>query len=190
MLTRRDALKFAALAAATSAPIATLTPAEATRLLDEPMGSGPAPVSRRLWDIDPEDPVSFAEGLDGIDLGDICTSMIPEDLAAYYQARAGVLQELPVLAGVGFDHPWCEMDAAAIGMACRAWMAGVRAGACYEQLRQALVGPRRVCRRCQGIGSLAMGADRNHATDMAGGPQTCPDCGGAGTVTAPAAVIG
>ncbi len=189
MLTRRDALKLAALAAATSAPLATVTSAEAARLLDAPMGAGPAPTSRRLGGIDAEDPVSFAEGLDGIDLGDVCTSIIPEDLAAYYQARAALLRELPILANLPFDHPWYAMDMAALDMASGAWMAGVRAGAQYEHLRMALVGPTRVCRRCQGIGSLAIGAERNHAADMAGGPQTCPDCGGGGTVAAPPAPL-
>ncbi len=184
MLTRRTVLQLAAGAAAARAPIATITPAEAARLLDEPMGTGPAPVSRSLWNIDPDDPVSFAEGLDGIDLGDICTSIIPEDLATYYQARAALLRELPVLANLPFDHPWFALDTAALDMASGAWMAGVRAGAQYEHLRMALVGPTRVCRRCQGIGSLAAGAERNHATDMAGGLQTCPDCAGAGTVAA------
>ncbi len=190
MLTRRDALKFAALAAATSAPLATITPAEAARLLDEPMGSGPAPSSRSLWDIDAESPVAFAEALDGIDLGEACGSIIPEDLAAYYQARAALLRDVPILADLPFDHPWHAMDTAALNMASGAWMAGVRAGAKYENLRTALVGPTRICRRCQGIGSLAAGAERNRASDMAGGPQTCSDCGGDGTVAARAAAMG
>ncbi len=50
MLTRRDALKLAALAAATNAPLATITPAEAARLLDEPMGAGPAIMRLRYGD--------------------------------------------------------------------------------------------------------------------------------------------
>ncbi len=110
MLTRRDALKFAALAAANSAPLATITPAEAARLLDEPMGTGPAPRGGPVWNINPDDPVSFAEGFDGIDLPAIADHITAEELADYYHARAGVLQELPILTGVRFDHPWHKMD--------------------------------------------------------------------------------
>ena len=66
-------------------------------------------------------------------------------------------------------------------------MAGVRAGASYEHLRLALVGPTRTCRRCDGIGSLGENGDYHPH----GGPRTaCPDCGGRGTVPTPAPTLG
>ncbi|MDP9357780.1 MAG: twin-arginine translocation signal domain-containing protein [Chloroflexota bacterium] len=180
MLTRRDALKFAALAAATSAPLVTITPAEAARLLDEPMGPGPAPVSRSPWDIDVYDPVRFAEVMDGVDMPEVAGHVTPAELAAYKQLRGALLRELPILDGMPANHPWHLMDEAALGMATQAWMAGVRAGAAYENLRRALVGPTRSCSACWVIGSV----DPNGKRSDAGGPEPCSMCQGNGVIAA------
>ncbi len=190
MLTRRTVLQLAATAAAARSLAPNVTAAEAARLLAEPATPVAGAVIPGPWEpVNVADPVAFAMGVEGDIAEDIINFQAPEELAAYVQARAGVLADLPILASVGPDHPWTKMDEAAYAWAGAAYLQGVAAGAQYEALRRALVGPRRVCRRCQGIGSLAMGADRNHATDMAGGPQTCPDCGGAGTVAAPLAAL-
>ncbi len=190
MLTRRTVLQLAATAAAARSLAPNVTAAEAARLLAEPATPVPGAVIPGPWDpVNVADPVAFAMGVEGDIAEDLINFQAPEEMAAYVQAHAGVLADLPILASVGLDHPWTKMDEAAYSWAGAAYLQGVAAGAQYEHLRMALVGPTRVCRRCQGIGSLAASADRNHATDMAGGPQTCPDCGGGGTVAAPPAPL-
>ena len=181
-MSRRDALKFAAaLTAGGAAPLA-VTPARAAALLDAPLDPGPFPPRSGPWGADAYDPVGFAEALDSLDIPELIDHIAPDDMAAYKRLRGAVLRELPILRHAPFDHPWHKLDETALGLWCAAWAAGVRAGAQYEHLRLALLGPRRVCPRCQGVGSLE-GAQPAH--DDAGGPEVCPDCGGTGITPTP-----
>jgi len=184
MLTRRDALKLGAGLAAAAAVPSTLTPAQAAALLDAPLDPGQSPPRRGMDTTDVYDPISFAEGIDGLDMEALTEHQAPEDMALYKQMRAKMLREFPELLHVPADHPWVTLDETALALWCASWMAGVRAGAAYENLRQALVGPRHVCRGCWGVGSIGP-REPNHDPDL-GGPEVCPDCAGNGTVATPA----
>ena len=108
-------------------------------------------------------------------------------MAGYKQAREAMVDAMPLLDDLPADHPWVEMDEAALGLASHAWMAGVRAGAAYEHLRLALLSPTRVCRRCEGAGPLRL--DRGDHYPHGGPRRACPDCGGRGTVPTPATTL-
>ncbi len=181
MLTRRDTLKLAAAAAAARSLAPTITPAEAARLLDAPLDPGHLPVRQRPGSpeyLDIYDPVSYAMELEGIDLPPLAEHIAPEAMAAYRQARATMVQAVPVLADLPVSHPWTKVDEAAMALWCDAWTAGVRAGAAYEQLRQAVLGPTRVCGACDGFGIAGKGAPDVHADAY----ERCRACGGVGTV--------
>jgi hypothetical protein len=60
-------------------------------------------------------------------------------------------------------------------------MRGCQAGAAYEALRRAMLGPTRTCLRCDARG--VVGADGTRTRDLAGA-DVCPDCGGKGVVAA------
>ena len=107
----------------------------------------------------------------------------PEEMALYKQIRSAVLRELPILNRVPADHPWVKLDEAALALWCASWMAGVAAGAAYENLRRTLVGPRRVCPQCWGVGTA--GPRRSDRDPDAGGTEVCPTCAGNGTVATP-----
>ncbi|MDP9356562.1 MAG: hypothetical protein M3R02_14995 [Chloroflexota bacterium] len=189
MLTRRDTLKLAAAAAAARSFAPTVMPAEAARLLDAPLDAGWLPVHQVPGGMgvpDVYDPASYAAELDGIDLPSLAQHVAPEAMATYRQARATMVQEMPALADLPVSHPWTQLDEASMSLWCDAWTAGVRAGAAYEHLRQAVLGPTRICGICDGFGVVGNGAPDAHANEY----ERCRACGGIGTVTTPAPAIG
>ncbi len=185
MMTRRDALNFAA-----AQPLAqpAMAPGAATTALDEPLDPGSAPARQPVWKMDPFDPASFADGFDGIDTGDLCDHIAAVEMAEYKQAREAVLTSLPLLRDVRSDHPWHKMDEAALGMWITAWAAGIRAGAAYENLRLALVGPRRLCRACHGIGRTGPAGEVLYGHHDQVEFQACATCEGVGTAPTPGVV--
>ena len=184
MLTRRDALRLAALAAAgTAAPFA-VTPEEAAALLDGPAAFDPGAGRPTIHTGDPLSPTSFADAVDGADLGGLYEWFghnAAEEVTAYKQALDRLLDLHPALRDErGFGCPVSRLDEAAMGMWVMSWMAGVRAGAAYEHLRLALMEPLSVC-RCNGHGHL-----RGAGAGGWGTGELCPDCQGKGTVPTPA----
>ena len=188
--TRRDVLKLAALAAAGTAGPLAVTPQEAAALLAQPATATDVDTDRDCrGDGDPTNPARFARHLDGSAGEDLADFFAPEEYAAYRQARAAVYAAMPFLRDLPFDHPWHKLDEAAYAWATVAGMRGIAAGAKYEQLRQALVGPRRLCGRCDGLGALAGGQRVYLLGDDLDGLETCGDCKGAGTVPTPAPTL-
>ncbi len=179
MLTRRTVLHLAAAAAAARAPLSTITPAEAAHLLAEPATPVPKP-DFLGWGESPDfaDPVSFALDTERSIAEELIDLQAPEELATYVQARAAVLRDLPILAALPCDHSWHKVDEAAFAWAGAAYMKGVAAGAAYENLRRALVGPTRPCPTCFGVGRV----DEDGKRAMTGGGATCAPCAGIGTV--------
>ncbi len=179
MLTRRTVLQFAATAAATRSLAPNVTAAEATRLLAEP--AAPVAVPELLgWGERPDftDPVSFAVDTERSIAEELIDYQAPEEVAAYLQARAAMVQALPLLADLPSHHPWHLLDEVAFAWAGRCYMKGVAAGAAYEQLRRTLVGPTRSCPTCFGHGKL----DEDGRRSTAGNGETCARCAGVGTV--------
>jgi hypothetical protein len=89
---------------------------------------------------------------------------------------------LPFLADLKGRTPFSDLDEATTALWLETFQAGVRMGAELEHVRLALVGPTRSCRRCQARGELL--ADGTYPLDELG-TQTCPDCGGSGTLPVP-----
>ena len=186
MMTRRDALMYAATVAASRGILPGPSAVEAAAIFDSP-AERVHPETASLGVDHPAglyDPTTFAHVLDTRSpWGDALSGhLAPELEAEYVQARAAVLRQVPILEGLS---AWHDMDEASFGWSCRAYMEGVAAGAAYENLRRALVGPVRGCARCWGVGSLGEGGRRTNL----GGVEPCPDCKGAGTVPVPAPAI-
>ncbi len=179
MLTRRTVLQLAATAAAARSLAPNVTAAEAARLLSEPAApvAVPGPMG---WGERPDfaDPVAFAVDTERSIAEELVDYQAPEEVAAYVQARAAVLRDLPLLASLPYDHPWHKLDEAAFNWAGAAYMKGVAAGSAYENLRRALVGPTRSCPRCFGVGR--QDDESKRATNGLG--ETCEMCAGVGTV--------
>ena len=89
-------------------------------------------------------------------------------------------QALPLLDEVRFDHPWHRMDEAVLDLYLTAHREGVRQGAALERLRQALIGPSKLCPTCDGVGLLE-GDGRRW---MRGEAHRCGECNGQGSVPA------
>lgn len=185
MITRRDALRLAAVAAGTAAGPFAVSPVEAAALLDGPAGFDPGGARPSAWAANLLDPVQFASALDGIDIHDWFEHGAAVEMAEYKRVYNALLNALPALRDAPFDHPVYKLDEAAMGVWVGSWMAGVRAGAAYEHLRQAMVTPRMGCPRCHGNGTLWGGTPWRHNDDGMN-REGCPDCGGAGTVSTPA----
>ena len=186
MLTRRDALKLAALAAGGALPPFAASAEEAAALLGGPVAFDPGAGRPPVWGSHLLDPVAFADDIDGVDFaGDLFDNGAPVEMAAYKQALDALIDRYPELRAARADHPLTLLDEAALSMWSRAWMAGIRAGAAYEHLRLALVTPRMGCPRCHSHGKLWGGSPHRHHDDGTN-EQTCPDCRGAGTVPMPA----
>jgi len=189
MMSRRKVLEFAAAAGVARAAVPfALAPEEAAAALDAPLDA--APVERdlgfRRYANDPYDPIGFAESVDGEDWPELVNHISPEAMADYTQHRDAMIDAMPILDALPFDHPWAKMDEAALSMWSMAWMAGVRAGAAYEHLRLALLTPIRVCPTCHGHGALWDGSPFRH---RGGERAVCPDCGGRGTGPTPAPTL-
>jgi len=106
-------------------------------------------------------------------------------MAASKQAFDALFDAEPALRDVPYDHPVHKLDEAGLAQWVTAWMAGVRAGAADEHLRQAMVAPRMLCARCHGHGRLWAG--RPYRNERAwDASAACPGCGGAGAVATPA----
>ncbi|MDP9363221.1 MAG: hypothetical protein M3Q10_03130 [Chloroflexota bacterium] len=195
MLSRRSALRLAAAVAAANAAPFAVSPEDARAMFAAPLAS-PAPLvptapAGGTWDAGPEiyDPAAFAtEAIENNDWPDLLDHVAATKLAAYRQARAALFDALPVLREAGFGHPIHALDEAVHGIIGEAYTDGLRTGATVEHVRQALLGPVRLCRRCQGVGALRGGhADDEWPTDAPAEP--CPACGGRGTVATPAPVL-
>src|SRR4051812_35941429 len=142
MIARRDLLKVAAAVGASRALVPDVSRADAARLLAEP-----AATVRSQWR-DAEDlfdPVNFAENAQGSlgnDFDQLLAASAPEQWARYHRARHAMAREVPALHEARNGHPWHETDEAALALWHEAFAAGLRAGAAYENLRLALIGPR------------------------------------------------
>ena len=196
MITRRDALKLAALAAG-GAPFA-VPPEQAAALLDAPaVDQNPLAAgvpAGGAWEprAPTYDPAGFARDLvrgEALDDGeDLLCHVAPDEMAAYKQALAALYRDLPILRSVPHDHPINRLDEAALSAWSAAFAQGVRAGAAAEHLRLALLGGSRECRRCQGHGAVWGGSGYLVAFDP-DGEEPCPTCGGRGTVPTPAPTL-
>jgi len=179
--TRRDVLK---LAAALPAIGATMTRADAL------VGNEPV-----LPDKHPDavfDPSSFAYQVEMGTIYDLTGAHGIETAAAeraeYTRARFDLIQLMPELEHqkIPCDHPFIKMDEMMWAICHAAYWEGIRAGAAYEHLRQAIVAPTHVCPRCDGLGLLDRKGekiwdyDRPNPNDT----RTCKDCNGAGVVAA------
>ena len=124
--------------------------------------------------------MTFAEDVDGVD--ELGLTAAAEQWAAYKQALAAVEAAAPAALNASGRNPLGQLDDAVSDLATYAHWAGIRAGAASEHLRLAMIQPRSVC-RCNGHGYL-----REWTRDGGYGPitETCPDCGGLGTVPMPA----
>lgn len=132
------------------------------------------------WDGDPDiySPAAFAAAVAvGQDWPDALDHVAPGEMAEYRQARGALFAELPILRSVPAGHPIHPLEGVAFAH-------GVAVGAAAERQRLALLGPVRLCRRCEGVGLLRGGeADDEELTGVT--PDPCPDCGGRGTVPPP-----
>ncbi len=79
-------------------------------------------------------------------------------MAAYRQAWATLVHAVPALADLPVGDPWTKLDEASMASWRDAWTSGVRAGAAYENLRQAVLAPSRVCGTCDGFGLVRGGS--------------------------------
>ena len=109
----------------------------------------------------------------------------PEAYADYARWWVALERAVPALVAPPFGHPYHRLDEVVLALWGAAYTAGLRVGAAGEHLRLALVGPTRACPRCHAGGVLWGGSPYRHRNDGANG-ETCPVCGGAGTVPTPA----
>lgn len=188
MITRRDALRLAGAATGPGAAPFAVSPAEAAALLDKPASVDPGGLRPSAWAADFLDPVGFAEALDGVDFRDLFENGAAAEMADYKQAFDALFDAEPALRDVPLDHPVHRLDEAGLAMWVTAWMAGVRAGAAYEHLRQAMVTPRHICERCHGHGRLWEGGPYRNGRAWEAA-EACPACDRAGTVPTPAPVL-
>lgn len=181
MTTRRDVLRIGALG---SAAMPAITPSSAMRLLF----GGAAPIAepfagpRGIDDpADIGDPVRFARSVER-GLGDVdrLSMVAPEELAAYHVARHAAYASLGGAARLPVGHPLVELDETSCAAFCALFDAGLRMGAAAGNLRLALVGPREMCRTCQGLGLV--GADGRWLYEAEPNPTPCPTCRGSGLV--------
>jgi hypothetical protein len=157
---------------------------EAARLLaDSPTIPPPSP-DHRGFRPSISSPVDFATfGESGLSnwFDSIMNSACAEEFAAYKLARSKMLSWLPLLGETDTDSPWWKLDEAVMTLMCRAFLAGIRGGASFENLRLALLGSKDVCRGCNGHGRLPA----KSAVEPTMNDSFCGMCGGTGLVPVP-----
>jgi hypothetical protein len=183
--TRRDVLKAAA---ALPVIAATMSRSEALAELAKPAGA-----VATLPNNDPDtlfDPASFANRAACGSVWSISSDaeVFPaaKERAEYAKARYDFIQVMPELArpGIPCDHPFVKMDECMWAIANASYDEGVRAGAAFERLRLAAIGPMQACPTCEGLGLVDRAGksidqySRPHPHDV----RTCLDCKGNGTV--------
>lgn len=162
MITRRNALKLAAATmVATPASTSTITRAQAAHRLDAPTV---APLEEPANVI--ANPAAFARQTIAWTWTDDLWNETPEQLAAWYQAVHVLTERYPEMQA--FDHPFQRLYEESFNLWNLAYAEGLRAGAAAEQFRQVLIGPRTLCRACDGVGLVETTA--------------CGQCSGTGLV--------
>lgn len=175
MITRRDALRFVAAMPAV-VPALAMSAKDAAAELDKALANVPAKTERDSV----LDPVGFAERLNGIDFGFNGFCVAPEEEADLMRLFHELEQEVPELKTKPRARElYNELSDAAFDYAIESGWAGVRAGAAYENLRLALLGPTRICPECLSYFERhGMGPSR----------EECTRCGGTGVVATPGVV--
>ena len=129
-------------------------------------------------------PMAFADQMrrdttDRLD-GELAMFVAPEWSAKYEQTKCAMARLLDPRGELPFDHPFTTMDEAAISFVWEAYCDGVQHGAAFEHVRSARIGPRRVCRQCDGRGLI----DAQGRWWYRGEAFGCPSCGGNGLTDA------
>jgi hypothetical protein len=181
--TRRDVLKMAAVLPAMGAAISR---SDALAALAQPIGLEPAP-----YEDHPDalfDPASFADSIYRGTLGNMLLKVdvnhAATSLNTYKRARFALLQVMPELGAVAFDHPFVKMDEAALAVWAEGYWEGVRTGAALENLRRAVIGPMQACLTCDGLGLVDERGQHFWNLDSPAFTKCCPTCGGHGLVAA------
>jgi hypothetical protein len=146
MITRRDALRFAA-----TLPIVGPALAASATNVDAALDL-PLDVPEKTSGTSIYDPVEFAESMNSHALGylkDSTGHMAPEAYAAMNQAFADLYHAVPCIATTANgQHCFDLAQEAALSFAVEVEWSGLRAGAAYEYLRLALLTPMRTCPDC------------------------------------------
>jgi len=163
VITRRDALKLAAATAVVAPTTASnVTRAQAARLIDAPtLASAYSETANSA--VDPE---AFAHDvLRHLWTDSVVCETAPE-YVAFRKAEAAMYAAIPETDQ--FRHPYREVSEAMLIVWNAAYVEGLRSGAAAEQFRQVLIGPKKPCWPCHGVGIIKNAA--------------CRHCNGAGLV--------